>query len=133
MSRPQNYTLHYSEPCEYTFEIQDDRPDQLARMELRLTYYQGIARDELPLFIVIEDENSNIQEFATTIVLKKNEQWQGEQEKNEIDYTITHEAIPGFALKKGQYSMKIYSNDETNEKILGVVAIEARLFVLEAS
>lgn len=128
-----DYTLYYTdEPKEFQVDLTNEPEAKLdLRLELVVRYYIGIGRNELPLFIIIEDEENNISEFTTSIPLKSGEQWLGVPAENEIDYTITHEAIPSLSLKPTTYSMKIYANDEKAEKIYGVVRLEARMYKLE--
>lgn len=125
-------TLHFTEdPLEFNVVI--DEPDSLVnlRLELQVTYYQGIGRGNLPLFLILEDAQHNIIENTTDILLKSEDEWLGIQEKNEIDYTITHNAIPDISLLPGTYSLKIYANDEQAEKIFGVVRMVARFYRFE--
>jgi hypothetical protein len=128
----QEQTLYFTEnPLEFPVDI--DVKDSLVnlRLELQVTYYQGIGRESLPLFLILEDKDHNIIEHTTDILLKVENEWLGIQEKNEIDYSITHNAIPDISLLPGKYSLKIYANDEKAEKIYGVVRIIARFYRYE--
>ncbi|TAE47657.1 MAG: hypothetical protein EAZ89_17255 [Bacteroidetes bacterium] len=100
-------------------------------MKLAVTYYLGISRNNLPLFLVIEDKEHNVQEFPTNIILKENNQYLGKVQDNEIDVVIIHLAVPDVTLKNGAYSLKIYSNDDKDQKIFGVVQINVRMFEAE--
>jgi hypothetical protein len=125
-------TLHFTEgPLEFPVDIEVKDSIVNLRLELQVTYYQGIGRDNLPLFLILEDKDHNIIENTTDIQLKAENEWLGIQEKNEIDYTITHNAIPDISLAPGKYSLKIYANDEKAEKIYGVVRIVARFYRYE--
>lgn len=95
---------------------------------MALTYYTGLGRNEIPIYMVLEDAKTNVQEFQTNIPIKSSGAWQGVPDENEIDYTITHTAIPSLTLEEGTYSLKIYANDDKEEKIYGIVRIAARLY-----
>ena len=124
-----DYTLYYSDqPREFQIDISDQNSGQELRLELALTYYTGLGRNEIPLYMVLEDEHTNVQEFQTDIPIKSEGAWQGVADENEIDYTVTHTAIPSIKLEKGTYSLKLYANDDKEEKIYGVVRIAARLY-----
>ncbi|MEL6195048.1 MAG: hypothetical protein AAFR66_23525 [Bacteroidota bacterium] len=124
-----DYTLYYSDlPREFEIDISDQNAGQELRLELELTYYTGLGRNELPIYMVLEDENTNVQEFQTDLVIKADGSWQGIPDENEIDYTITHTAIPSIILENGKYSLKLYANDDKEEKIYGIVRIAARLY-----
>lgn len=125
-------TLRYTEdPVEFVVDI--DVADSIVslRLELQITYYQGIGREDLPLFLILEDAQHNIIEHTTDIQLKSENEWLGVQEKNEIDYTLLHNAIPDISLRPGKYSLKIYANDQKNEQIFGIVKIVARFYRYE--
>ncbi|RMG27249.1 MAG: hypothetical protein D6730_07620 [Bacteroidetes bacterium] len=128
-----DYTIYHSVyPVEFEVDLSREQGAELnTRLELVIRYYVGIGRQNLPLFILIEDEENNIREFTVDIPLKSGEQWLGVPAENEIDYVLTHTAIPSLRLKPGKYTLKMYANDELDEKIYGVVKIEARLFLLE--
>lgn len=128
-----DYTLYYSDyPSEFEMDLSEVQGQEVhARLELVIRYYVGIGRSDLPLFIIIEDEENNISEFTTNVPLKSGDQWLGIPAENEIDYLITHDAIPSLKLKPSKYKLKIYANDDNEEKIYGVVRIEARLYELE--
>lgn len=131
MCKLNNSTLYYSEPCEFTFEVTKGNPEFHGAIELAVTYYLGISRNNLPLFLVIEDKEHNVQEFPTNIILKENSQYLGKVQDNEIDVVIIHLAVPDVTLKNGSYSLKIYSNDDKDQKIFGVVQINVRMFEAE--
>lgn len=127
----ENYELFYSEPCEFEVDIRNLQGETRVMLELAITYYVGITRNNLPLFIVFEDQEHNVNEFTTNVVLKEEGEWLGFPEENEIDYTLTHIAIPEFLVKPGLHTLKFYANDDSEEKVYGVVNIEARLFEVE--
>ena len=127
----EGYTMYFSEPCEYTVDLTRYTTPLQTRLELVVTYYVGTTRTSLPLFIVLEDSQHDLQEYATTVVLKENGTWLGDPEENEIDYSLTHTAVPALELKPDTYRLRIYANDEEAEKVTGVVQITARLFELE--
>ncbi|MEZ4830232.1 MAG: hypothetical protein R3C61_28695 [Bacteroidia bacterium] len=127
----ENYELFYSEPCEFKVQIPPMQDTINGMLELVVTYYVGITRNNLPLFIVLEDQNHNVREFTTNVVLKEEGEWLGMPEENEIDYTLTHIAIPEVLLTSGGYTLRLYANDDSEEKVYGVVNIEARIFEVE--
>ncbi|MDX2247245.1 MAG: hypothetical protein SF052_10735 [Bacteroidia bacterium] len=127
-----NYELFYSEPCEFQVNVPQIKDSLNVMLELVVTYYVGITRNNLPLFIVLEDQQHNVTEFTTNVVLKEEGEWLGMPEENEIDYTLTHVAIPEFNLNPGSYVLRLYANDDSEEKVYGVVNIEARIFEVEA-
>jgi len=128
----QGYTLHYSEdPVEFEFDLKGGEADLDLMLELMISYYVGISRSELPLFIVLENENHDLFEYTSEIILKDDDTWLGIPQQNEIDYSLTHIAIPELRLKPDTYTLRIYANDEAQESIYGVVNIEARLYMRE--
>ncbi|WNJ18927.1 hypothetical protein [Pontibacter sp. G13] len=128
--QPEQFTLSFSEPVEFTISLPPGQPDVQAYLEFSLTYYTGIARNTLPLFMVLEDNDLHqIKEFTTQIPLKENGQWKGLMHENEIDYYLTHVAIPSLTIEAGKtYSLKVYADDEKDEKIYGIVSMTGRLF-----
>lgn len=130
--KPDDQTLHFTEkPIE--FEVIIDEEDSVVnlRLELQVTYYQGIGRENLPLFLILEDPDHNVHEYQADILLRAENEWLGIQEKNEIDYTISHNAIPDISLSPGKYSLKLFADDEKAEKIFGVLRIVARFYRYE--
>lgn len=129
-------TLHYSKPIEFSFQVSGEANKARAYyLELDLTYYTPIGRNDLPLEIIIEntlDMEKFPQEFHPVIPLKADDKWLGKQEDYETDYTLTYVAIPSVKLKPGSYKIKIFANDSKNEKIFGVVRVSVRLFENEA-
>ncbi|MEO1450237.1 MAG: hypothetical protein AAFV07_11965 [Bacteroidota bacterium] len=123
-----HYTLYYAEPLEFTIDVKELWAEKPLMLELALTYYVGMTRTNLPLFLVIEDPEHNLKEETVQIVLQESGEWLGYPEENEIDYTITHIAMKGLKLKSGQHTFRIYANDDDEEKIYGLVRVEARLF-----
>ena len=126
-----NYELYYSEPCEFKVNLGMLQKEVNGMLELVITYYVGITRNNLPLFIVLEDEEHNVSEYTTNVLLKDEGEWMGLPEKNEIDYTLTHIAIPEIKIKPGNYTMKFYANDDKEEKVYGIVKITARFYERE--
>jgi hypothetical protein len=121
-------TLYYSDlPLEFDLRLKTEKTLDL-RLELEITYYSGIGREDLPLTLIIEGDSLLPREFPVRITLKEGEQWQGIPDANEIDYSLTYEAISSISLKPGDYILKMYANDEKEEKIYGVTRIVARLF-----
>ncbi|MEL6592698.1 MAG: hypothetical protein AAFQ68_21545, partial [Bacteroidota bacterium] len=59
------------------------------------------------------------------------DKWLGEPKQNEIDFSLTHIAIPELRLKPGEYTLRIYANDEAQESVYGIVNVEARLYERE--
>lgn len=129
-------TLYYSKPIEFNFTITGEKDKAgLYYLEMDVTYYTPIGRNDLPLEIIVENTESTEkfpEEFHPVIPLKVDEKWQGKQEEYETDYTLTYIAIPAMKLKPGNYKMKIFANDPKNEKIYGVVRINARIFENES-
>lgn len=129
-----DYTLYYSDyPREFEIDLSGDESLVPMRLELTLTYYVGIGRTDLPLYLILEDENHEVREFHTTLNLKADNQWQGSAQDNEIDYTITHEAISELQLDPQKYKLKIYANDDEIDKIYGIVKLAARLYELDSA
>ena len=124
----ENYEMYYSEPIEFDMDLTNMPSEVDAMLEFVVTYYVGITRNNLPLFIVIQDDQQNISEYTTNIVMKDEGEWLGMPEKNEIDYTLTHIAIPDIRLRPQVYKVKLYANDDDAEKVYGIVKIEARFF-----
>lgn len=123
-----DYTMYYSEPCEYQVNLKHIGRPTPAMLELVITYYVGTTRNSLPLFVVLEDQNHKLSEFTTLVVLKAEGEWMGIPEENEIDYTLTHIAIPELILNPEEYTLRIYANDEEIESLYGVVNISARFY-----
>jgi len=127
----EDYTLRKSsQPCVFPMII-DPIGDMLdLRMEMEITYDVGIGRNNLPLRLLIIDPAKDriIKEVETTVTLKAGGEWLGIPKENEIDYTITHNAIPHLKIKPGNYLLQVYANDRKQEKIYGIVSITARLY-----
>ena len=127
--KDQGFTLHYSEdPVEFSLKINSEKEEVDLMLELVINYYVGIARNDLPLFIVLEDAEHNVFEYSSEVILKEDGEWMGAPTQNEIDYSLTHIAIPELQLKNGDYTLRIYANDEAQASIYGVVSVEARLY-----
>lgn len=126
-----NYTIYYSEPVEFQLDFNHTDKEFHARIELVLTYYQGITRTDLPLFLIFEDASHKVTEYSARVSIKENGRWQGVLQDNEIDYTLTYDAVSDAVLQPGKQTLKIYANDEEAEKIVGVVRIEVRIYEIE--
>lgn len=126
--REKGFTLYFSEPCEFSIDLNDLNAPLNARLELAITYYVKISRTSLPLYLVLEDENHVRREFFTNVLIKDDGEWLGFPDEEGIDFTITHMAINELRLEKGKYSLKIYSDDQDFEQIEGIVKVAARLF-----
>ncbi len=127
----EDYTLRKSsQPCEFPITIDPIGEMLNLRMEMEITYDVGIGRNNLPIRILIIDPatDKTIKEVETTITLKADGEWLGIPKENEIDYTITHNAIPVLKMKPGNYLLQVYANDRKQEKIYGIVNITARLY-----
>lgn len=126
-----DYTLYHNDtPCTFTVNV-PDTPDarQPLSLEMELTYYaSGIGRSDLPLYIAIENEHKEVQEFSTNVLLNIDGNWLGTLEENDVDYTLSHVAVPSLKLAPGKYSMKLFTADPKSEKVVGVIKITARLF-----
>lgn len=130
--KKQGFTLHYSEdPIEFSLSIKPEQEEMELMLEMVVSYYTGISRNGLPLFLVLEDEEHNVFEYNTEVMLKEDGQWMGIPQQNEIDYSLTHIAIPELRLKAGNYTLRIYANDEAQESVYGVVNVEVRLYERE--
>ena len=131
-----NYTLYTNEPCQYDVDIRHQEEEILVKLELSITYYNKISRNNLPLSIIIEDTDSThrVREYNTLVQLKENGKWIGTPTKDrEFDLTLTHLAIPALKIRPGNYKLKIYVDElqETSGEIEGVTQIDARFFELE--
>ena len=131
-----NYTLYTNEPCQYNVDIRHQEEEVLVKLELTITYYNQIARNTLPLSIVIEqtDSTHRVREYNTLVQLKENGKWIGEPTQDrEFDLTLTHTAIPAIKIRPGSYVLKIYVDElqESSGEIEGVTQIDARFFELE--
>ncbi|MEL6626045.1 MAG: hypothetical protein AAFQ83_11535 [Bacteroidota bacterium] len=124
----QGYALYRIEPCEFEIEIKTAQQEVDVMLELAITYYLNIARTQIPLFLILEDESHNITEYATNITIREEGELLGYPDENEVDYTISQIAIPELTLTPGFYNLKIYSNDRYSEKVDGLVKIVARVF-----
>ena len=125
-----DYTLYYTEPVDFLVEVDPIEATMDLRLELEITYYQGIGRNTLPLFIVIQDKDreKEVREFTVDVPLRTGDEWLGIPSTNEIDYVLTHNAINHLSFQQGLHTLKIFTNDEEEEKIYGIVKIVARLF-----
>jgi len=125
----ESLTMYFSEPVEFRIETPPGEDPLIAMLELAITYDQGINRSDLPLFLTLEAPDHQVQEFNTTIPLKREGEWLGIPEENEVDYTITHVAASHLKLAPdATYELKLYANDEEKEKIYGVIRVVVRLY-----
>ena len=129
-SNLEDFTLYYTEPVDFEVNVDRLAASLDLRLELEITYYQGIGRNTLPLFIVIQDKEreKDVREFTVDVQLRSGDEWLGIPSSNEIDYVLTHNAIESLDLQQGLHTMKIFTNDEEEEKIYGIVKIIARLY-----
>lgn len=124
----ENLYLKYNQPCEFEMDLGHLKDTLRSRMEIQLTYDPGINRDELPIYIVFEDDSHNLVEYPSTIFLKENNRWIGEPEPNEVDISLTQIAIPDLMVEPRKYHLKLYANDQDSAQIYGVVRVGLRLF-----
>lgn len=127
-------TLYYQQPCEYVIEANKLVSPGPYSLELTLTYYSQIGRTELPLFISIEDNLHNTQDFYFSIPLKKDGRDLGVLAQNEIDLTITHLAVQELALPEETYFLRVFYDGERimEDEAEGIIALEARLYNAQA-
>lgn len=129
--KSQGYSLYFSEPCEFKMKLDFPQESMMVLMELVISYDQKIARNTIPLFLVLEDDAHEVSEFTASVTIKEQGEWLGMPEENGLDYTISHVAIEEFVVRPGEYSLKIYANDQQEEKVSGIVKIAARLYERE--
>lgn len=119
-----DYTLSYNEaPLEFLLKVPGEGKEKKPfHLDLDLTYYVMIARNTLPLYVVIEDSRDfTFQEFNVKVPLKSEGQWLGEAQDYDTDYRLSYTALPKLNIAPGTYTMKIYANDDKEEKIYGLV------------
>lgn len=127
----ESLTLYFSEPLEFTIRIPPAEQPVRAMLELALTYDQGINRTSLPLFLTLETPDHQVQEINTLIPLKEDGQWLGIPEENEVDYTITHVVAQDLRLEpNAPYELKLYANDESQEKMYGIIRVVLRVYAM---
>ena len=99
-------------------------------LEFTLTYYSQIGRSELPLFVILEDNEHNTREFNFSIPLKKDGRDLGTPAQNEIDLTVTHLAAERLQLDQEQYFLRVFYDGERlmEAEAEGIIALEARLY-----
>lgn len=127
-------TLYYQQPCEYLIEVDKLVDPGPYSLELTLTYYSQIGRTELPLFISIEDNLHNTEDYYFSIPLKKDGRDLGILAQNEIDLTITHLAVKELTLTENTYFLRVFYDGERimEDEAEGIIALEARLYNAEA-
>lgn len=127
-------TLYYQQPCEYLVEVNKLADPGPYSLELTLTYYSQIGRTELPLFISIEDNLHNTEDYYFSIPLKKDGRDLGVLAQNEIDLTITHLAVKELALTEDTYFLRVFYDGERimEDEAEGIIALEARLYNAQA-
>lgn len=123
-------TLYYQQPCEYQFSKSELLGEGPYTLEFTLTYYSQIGRSELPLFVTLDDDQHNTQEFNITIPLKKDGRDLGTPAQNEIDLTVTHLAAERLQLDQEQYYLRVFYDGERlmETEAEGIIALEARLY-----
>ena len=130
----QNFTLYTNEPCQYKVNIGPEYEQILAKLELTITYYNKISRNDLPLTIFIEQDSSKeVQEFSANIPLKKEGDWLGTPiEGKEYDLILSYDAVSQIKLETGSYTLRIFADDleVPNGEIEGVMQVDARLYAL---
>lgn len=127
-------TLYYQQPCEYLIEVGKLVDPGPYSLELTLTYYSQIGRTELPLFISIEDNLHNTEDYYFSIPLKKDGRDLGVLAQNEIDLTITHLAVNELILTEDTYFLRVFYDGERimEDEAEGIIALEARLYNAQA-
>ncbi|MEL6251292.1 MAG: hypothetical protein AAFR87_04705 [Bacteroidota bacterium] len=130
----QNFTLYTNEPCQYEVEVGPEFGELDAKLELTITYYNKISRNDLPLSIFLEQDSTHeIQEFTAVIPLKEEGDWLGTPiEGKEYDLILSHDAVEKIKLAPGRYTLRIFANDieVSSGEIEGVMQIDARLYGL---
>lgn len=127
-------TLYYQQPCEYQIDANQLSDPGPYSLELTLTYYSQIGRTELPLFISLEDNLHNTQDFYFSIPLKKDGRDLGVLAQNEIDLTITHLAIEELELSEDSYFLRVFYDGARimEDEAEGIIALEVRLYNAQA-
>ncbi len=127
-------TLYYQQPCEYLIEVDKLLDPGPYSLELTLTYYSQIVRTELPLFISIEDNLHNTEDYYFSIPMKKDGRDLGVPAQNEIDLTITHLVVKELKLTEDTYFLRVFYDGERimEDEAEGIIALEARLYNAEA-
>ncbi|MEM7659377.1 MAG: hypothetical protein AAF399_24875 [Bacteroidota bacterium] len=131
-SKLEGFTMYYSEPCEYLMDLSHLPGPVEAFLELEITYYVGTNRTNVPLFLVLENKQHDLKEHTTNVILKADGEWVGIPAENEIDYSLSHIAIPYLRLQPDEYVLRVYANDDDAERLYGIVEIAARLFETQA-
>ncbi|MEM6804332.1 MAG: hypothetical protein AAF696_23225 [Bacteroidota bacterium] len=130
----QNFTLYTNEPCQYKVSIGPEYEQILAKLELTITYYNKISRNDLPLSIFLEQDSSKeVQEFTVNIPLKEEGDWLGTPiEGKEYDLILSYDAVSAIKLGTGSYTLRIFADDleVPNGEIEGVMQVDARLYAL---
>lgn len=123
-----DYTLYRADiPCQFEASVPNNATP--LALELEITYYAKLGRNDLPLFIVLENKaTKEVTEYKTSVPLIINGQPLGLLEENGVDYTLSHIAVPALRLPAGSYILKIYADDPSVDKIMGIVKITSRMF-----
>ncbi len=126
-------TLYYQQPCEYLLNPASFSDPGPYSLELTLTYYSKIGRTELPLYLNLEDEQHELQEYYFTIPLRKDGRDLGQPAQNEIDLTISHQAISSLDLSPGNHTLRIFYDGERlmENEAKGIIALQVRLYPAE--
>lgn len=128
-----DYTLENTSPC--SFDVSIEKGTSItAWLELDITYDTGINRSRLPLKIALKeagkDEYTAV--YESIIDLKIEGEWMGIPLENEIDYMISHKAIPAITLEpQRRYILEVYSNDPESGSVYGIIKISARLYEIQ--
>lgn len=129
-----NFTLYTNEPCEYKVDIGSEFATEQGKLELTITYYSKIARNDLPLNISLEQDNTHeIQEFSESIPLKKEGNLLGTPiEGKEYDLVLIYDLTEAIKLDAGNYTLRIFASDleVASGEIEGVMQIDARMYAI---
>ena len=103
-------TLHFADqPVE--FSIKTDAPEPVLQTRLELTVYcdkSTFKQESLPLMLILEGPDLDLQEFAVSVPVMKDGEWLGEMDDNQVDVRIVHDAIELLDLQSpGKYTLKV--------------------------
>lgn len=120
-------TLRFDTPLVYEVPVEKAGSYLL---EADIAYYaDGIARDDLPLYVLVETPQSvEPEEFPVMISLRHGSDYRGEiDEETKVDRTLTETLIPKLDLKASNYVFKVFSNDTASKEVYGLLDITLRL------
>lgn len=128
---PPNGTIFYADqPLE--FSIRTDAPASEIDTRVSITIVCDktlFTREELPLMLIWEGPNIELKEVPISIPVRVGEKWLGNPAETDADQAIVFAEIPSLVLQTPtRYSLKIYGDDDKQEKIFGVMRVEVRLF-----